>query len=179
MEEGVGEELDPLSGVRVVAALELVLALTRLVVTVLVLLADVAAVDVEDSDEVVGVGVDDGPNTMGPELRSWPRMLKDGLLAPKPATVPGRRLNQQGPAEVRFSNTGNVALYAAALFLNAVDIWISTQQVDSHQRREGMLPSVILPSPLLHQRYRLGVGKGLVYVTLTVSILLYIWSFVG
>lgn len=132
MEEAVAVEVSEglapfsLSAVWVAAALvpvleaglvlELVLALT-----VVVLLADVAAVDVvDDDDEVVAVGTDDGPNTMGPELRSWPRMLKDGLLAPKPATNPGRRLNQQGPAEVRLSSMGNVALYAGALFLKAV-----------------------------------------------------------
>lgn len=179
----VSEELAPfsLSGVWVAAALTPVLEaglVLELVLTlsVVVLLADVVAVDVvDDDDEVVAVGTDDGPNTMGPELRSWPRMLKDGLLAPKPATKPGRRLNQHGPAEVRLSSMGNVALYPGALFLKAARCTQVSRCMSSAGGKGCLVvPSLILPSPLLHQRYRLGVGNGLVYVTLTVSILLYI-----
>lgn len=68
----------------------------------------------------VMVGVSDGPNTRLPDPRSWPMMVKTALFAPNPGCVPGRRLNQQGVAEVKFSMMGTVALYPEARCIDTV-----------------------------------------------------------
>ena len=89
-----------------------------------------------------------GPKTLLPDFRSSSISSKPGLFAPKPAAVPGRRLNQQRVSEVKLSMTETVALYpGAACTKTNTQCQSLTTRPSRYSRKVHTLPQVVCITP--------------------------------